>query len=61
MVFILADPFVADLLARNVISLLNRCIKNETLPRVRGTQLEIHPSITSIKLHIHYSDVYVHT
>lgn len=32
--FILADPFVIDMLARNAMSLLNRCVQNELLPRV---------------------------
>lgn len=32
--FILADPFVVDMLARNVMSLVNRCVQNELLPRV---------------------------
>lgn len=31
--FILADPFVVDMLARNAISYLNRCVQNELLPR----------------------------
>lgn len=32
--FLLADPFVVDMLARNAISLLNKCVQNELLPRV---------------------------
>ncbi|CAF0982652.1 unnamed protein product [Brachionus calyciflorus] len=31
--FILADPFVVDMLSRNVMSMLNKCVQNELLPR----------------------------
>ncbi len=33
--FILSDPFVVDMLARNSMSFLNRCVQNELLPRVK--------------------------
>jgi len=32
--FVLSDPFVVDMLARNAMSFLNRCVQNELLPRV---------------------------
>lgn len=51
--FILADPFVVDMLSRNAMSMLNKCVQNELLPRViqLETKYKIEFIISFIELY----------